>query len=193
MGTNADIGPYVVPLLVIAVVALRLIRNKPRKVKPGRLFITPVFVALATAITLSQMGVPGLLWLVVDMVAATAGAGVGYLSARHREFALDSETGEIMGRATPIGTIIFAALFAARFGLKLAFPELNGAQSYDRPMAHGHPAASAIGWTDAGLIFSTLLLFAAAATTWLRTRHLIEAQRAHRAAKTENSGSVPSV
>jgi hypothetical protein len=181
---NANVGPYLVPLLIVAVVVLRLVRNKPRKVKPNRLFVTPAFVALATALTLSQMGWPSFLWIVADAFAAVAGAGVGYLSARHREFTLDPETGEIMSRATPIGTIIFAALFAARFGLKLAFPGLNGAQSY-RPsaMAYGHPAANAIGWTDAGLIFSTALLIATAATTWLRTRHLMEARRAQRAAK----------
>ena len=179
---NANVGPYLVPLLVVAVVALRLFRNKPRKVKPNRLFVTPAFITLATALTISQMGWPSLLWLLADIVAAVSGAGVGYLSARHREFTLDADSGEIMSRATPIGTIIFGALFAVRFGLKLAFPELNGAQSYG---AHGHPAASVIGWTDAGLIFSASLLVATATTTWLRTRHLVEARRAQRAANPE--------
>jgi hypothetical protein len=184
---DANIGPYVAPLLIVAVVVLRLIRNKPRKVKPNRLFVMPLLIALAAALTLRQMGMPSLLWLLVDVLAAGAGVGVGYLSARHREFTLDAETGEITGRATPIGTIIFAALFAVRFGLKLVFPELNGTQSYGHPTALGHPAANVIGWTDAGLIFSTALLFASAATTWLRTRHLMEARRTHRAAKVDQN------
>jgi hypothetical protein len=112
-----NIGPYIAPLLVVAIVARRLIKNPPRKVKPSRLFITPGLLAVAAAFTLKQTGVPSLLWLLVDVVAVGAGAGVGYLTARHREFTLDAETGEIMGRSTPIGTIIFAALFAVRFGL----------------------------------------------------------------------------
>ena len=142
---NANVGPYVVPLLVVAVVALRLFRNKPRKVKPNRLFVTPAFITLATLLTLSQMGWPSFLWLLADLIAAVAGAGVGYLSARHREFTLDVESDEIMGRATPVGTIIFAVLFAVRFGLKLAFPELNGAQNYGATMTHGHRQASLAG------------------------------------------------
>ena len=189
---SVNIGPYLVPLLVIGIVARRLIKNAPRKVKPNRLFITPALLALAAMVTLKQTGFPSLLWALVDIVAAAAGAGVGYLSARHREFALDTETGEIMGRSTPIGTIIFAALFAIRYGLKLMFPQLNAGQSYGGPGLHLHPAASAIGWTDAGLVFSTAMLLATAATTWLRTRHLIEAQREHKlrmsAQKTDNTG-----
>lgn len=188
---NANVGPYVMPLLVVAVVALRLFRNKPRKVKPNRLFVTPAFITLATLLTLSQMGWPSFLWLLADLIAAVAGAGVGYLSARHREFTLDVESDEIMGRATPVGTIIFAVLFAVRFGLKLAFPELNGAQNYGATMTHGHPAASVIGWTDAGLIFSTALVIGTAATTWLRTRHLVEARKAQRAARTTQKSNPP--
>lgn len=186
MNANVNLGPYLVPLLIVAVVALRLIRNRPRKVKPNRLFIMPAFIALAAALTVSQTGWPSLLWLAIDVLAAVAGAGVGYLSARHREFTLDTESGEIMSRATPIGTIIFAALFAVRFGLKLAFPQLNGgAAPYGAPPAHFHASASVIAWTDAGLIFSTAMLIATATTTWLRTRHLVEARRAQRAAKTQ--------
>jgi hypothetical protein len=180
------IGPYLIPLLVIALVARRLIRNPARKVKPARLFITPVVLALATAFTLSRTGWPSLAWLGIDMVAAAAGAGAGYLSARHREFSLDAESGDIMARATPIGTIIFAALLALRFGLKLLFPQLNGsAQSYAPPPPNFHPAASVIGWTDAGLVFSTAMLLATAATTWLHTRQLAAERRARRTAKPE--------
>ena len=188
-----DLGPYLVPLLIVAVVALRLIRNRPRKVNPNRLFIMPAFIALAAALTLSQTGWPSLAWLAADVVAAILGAGVGYLSARHREFTLDAERGEIMSRATPIGTIIFAALFAVRFGLKLAFPQLNGgAAPYSVPPAHFHATTSVIAWTDAGLIFSAAMLVATATTTWLRTRHLVEARRAQRAAKAKQpSDSEP--
>jgi hypothetical protein len=185
----AKLAPYLLPLLVLVFVARRLIRNTPRKVKPIRLFITPVILALAAAFTLNQTGVPSLLWMLVDVLAAAAGAGVGYLSARHREFTLDAETGEIMGRATPVGTIIFAALFAVRYGLKFAFPQLNGQMAYAPPGAYLHPAASAIGWADAGLVFSTGLLFATATTTWLRTRHLMAEQREHK--RTAANGIEP--
>jgi hypothetical protein len=185
------IEPYVGPLLVVALVARRLIKNTPRKVKPIRLFITPALLGAVALLTLSRTGLPSLLWAAIDIVAAVLGAGVGYLSARHREFALDTDTGEIMGRATPLGTIIFAALFAVRFGLKLVFPQLNGGQAYTTPGAHLHPAASAIGWADAGLVFSTALLLSMAATTWLRTRHLMAEQRARKQRiATDKSGDL---
>ena len=183
--TTLQLSRYLVPLLVIALVALRLIRNKPRKVKPNRLFVMPGFLTLVTVFTLRQTAAAGLLWLVIYLAAAVIGAVVGYLNGRHREFTLDTETGEIVSRATPIGTVIFAALFALRFGLKFAFPELNGGVTpYGPPAAlSAHPAASVIGWTDAGLVFSTAMLLSTAATTWWRTRHLV-------AGRQNNRGSV---
>jgi hypothetical protein len=174
-----NVGPYVVPLLVIALVAVRLIRNKPRKVRPNRLFVMPVLLTFATLFTLIQTPAPGVLWIAIYLVAATIGAGVGYLNGRHREFTLDAESDEIMSRATPIGTIVFGVLFAARFGLKFAFPQLNGGGTpYGPPAMNLHPAANVIGWTDAGLVFSTALLSATAATTWWHTRHLVAERRA---------------
>ncbi|MFL6689971.1 MAG: hypothetical protein ACJ8IR_07290 [Alphaproteobacteria bacterium] len=178
--TTVNVGPYLAPLLVVALVALRLIRNKPQKVKPGRLFVTPLLLVLAIYLTLRQAPAPGALWLLVDAAAALAGAGVGWLTARHRAFTLDAETGEIMSRATPIGTLVFGAVFAVRFGLKMAFPQLNAAHAYAPASADFHPAASAIGWADAGLVFSAAMVTARAATIWLCTRHLVEQQRAQK-------------
>ncbi len=185
---SLHVGPYLVPLLVIGLVALRLVRNKPRKVKPNRLFVMPVFLTLATAFTLGQTPAPGLVWIVIYLAAAVVGGIAGNLNGRHREFMLDAETGEIMSRATPIGTIIFAALFAMRFGLKLAFPQLSGGRSpYAPPPANFHPAASVIGWTDAGLVFSTAMLLSTAAITWWRTRHLV----AERRGRSQSIGDAP--
>lgn len=185
---SLNVGPYLIPLLVIALVVLRLIRNKPRKVKPNRLFVMPVVLTLAAVFTLTQTPAPGLLWIAIYLVAAAIGAGVGYLNGRHREFTLDPESGEIMSRATPVGTIVFGALFAARFGLKLVFPQLSGGGApYGPASMNLHPAATVIGWTDAGLVFSTALLLATAATTWWRTRHLATEGRA----KPANIGDSP--
>jgi hypothetical protein len=163
---SLNIAPYIVPPLVIGLFALRLIRNKLRKVKPNRLFVLPGFLTLATAFTLGQTPAPSLLLIGIYVVAAVLGGLVGYLNACHREFTLDAERGEIMSRATPIGTIIFGALLAVRFGLKLALPQLNGGRSpCASPPMNPHPAASVIGWTNAGLVFSAALLLS------MRLRH----------------------
>jgi mannose/fructose/N-acetylgalactosamine-specific phosphotransferase system component IID len=180
------VGPYIVPLLVVALVAWRLIRNKPQKVKHGRLFVMPALLAAAAAFTLSETPFPGVFWIIAYIAAGAAGTGAGYLSGHHREFTLDPETNDIMSRATPIGTIIFGALFAARFGLKLLFPQLSGGSPYGPPGSNLHPAANVIGWTDAGLVFSSALILSTAITTWLRTRHLV----AERSAR--NSSPPPS-
>src|SRR6185312_10019133 len=134
-----------------------------------------------------------LLWIPVDIAALAAGLVIGFLSAHHQEFAVDYDTGVITSKATPIGTIVVLALFAAKFGLKFILPDVNGspfsAMSYvpgsPLPSApHGGPA-SVMGWTDAGIILSAAMLFARAFTTWLRAQPLIHAHREHVAAKSE--------
>src|ERR1700759_1659853 len=107
-----QLQPYIVPLVVVVILARRLLRNKPQKVKVGRLFILPVIVAVATVLTLYSTGIPGVLWIGVDIAAVLAGAVVGFLSAHHQEFALDYETGTITSKATPIGSMLVVALFA---------------------------------------------------------------------------------
>jgi mannose/fructose/N-acetylgalactosamine-specific phosphotransferase system component IID len=187
----AKLLPYLGPLLIIALVAWRLIKNAPRKVKSNRLFVMPLVLALAMFFTLKQSPAPGVVWLLIFLAAALIGAGAGYLNGRHREFTLDAESGEIMSRATPVGTIIFAALFAARFGLKLAFPQLNAGQAYGPQATAVHPAVSVISWTEAGLVFSTAMIFATAFTTWFRTRHLAEQRRARSAPTQKPSERQP--
>jgi len=163
-----EFGPYIVPLLILALVARRLIRNAPRKVNTGRIFLFPVIIAFGTVATLANSPMPQLFWFVGFAVALVVGLGVGYLNSRHRELAIDPQTGAITSKATPFGMILFVALFAARFGMKFVFPQLAGGDGH---MAH--PSRDLIGWTDAGLIFSTAMVVGAAVTMYLRTRPLI--------------------
>src|ERR1700691_4044675 len=116
--------PYLVPILVIGLMARRLIRNAPRKVKVNRMFILPTIAAVGTIATLATRRTPALCWIAGFVIAALLGAGIGFLTTHHQEFALDTDTGEITSRATPVGTILIVALFALRFGLKLVFPQL---------------------------------------------------------------------
>jgi hypothetical protein len=57
------------------------------------------------------------------------------------------------------------------------------------PSVPAHVSGALLGWTDAGLIFSTAMLFARAGTTWLRAQPLIAEHKAHVAAKSENGTS----
>ena len=188
-----ELGPYILPLVVVAIMARRLMNNKPRKVKVNRIFYFPAFVVIATAATLwsAPLPTPWLLWIPVDLGAIVVGLTIGFLSAHHQEFAIDYDTGVITSKATPVGTIVVVALFAAKFGLKFLLPDVNGspfsAAGYipDSPIPsapHSGPA-SIMGWTDAGIILSAAMLFARAFTTWLRAQPLIAAHKDHVAAK----------
>jgi hypothetical protein len=190
-----QLQPFIVPLIVVVILARRLMRNKPQKVKTGRLFVLPGIVVVATLITLYSTGIPGLLWIGVDVVALIAGAVIGFLSAHHQEFALDYETGEITSKATPIGSALVVALFAVRFGLKLLMPNVAGSPtavtSYTPgnplPSVPAHASGAILGWTDAGIVFSAAMLFARAATTYLRAQPLLAEHKAHLASKVSDA------
>lgn len=195
-----ELTPYIVPLIVVAIFARRLMRNKPRKVKTNRIFLIPGLIIIATVATLwsAPMPKPWLLWGAIDILALAAGLVVGFLTAHHQEFSLDYDTGTITSKATPIGTLVVVALFAIKFGARFLFPQINGspysASSYmpDSPIPHAaHAGAAAImGWTDVGIIFSAAMLFGRAATTWLRAQPLIAEHKSHVAAKSETGPSV---
>lgn len=200
-----DFAPYILPLIVVFIVGRRLMNNKPRKVRVNRIFWFPAFIIIATVLTLwfAPLPKPWYLWIPIDAVAIIAGLAVGFLSAHHQEFALDYDTGTITSKATPIGTILVAALFLMKFGLKFILPDVNGSPFsasgyFDSPFPsapHSGPA-SIMGWTDAGIIFSCAMLFMRAFTTWLRAQPLIHAHKDHLEAKAEAAklpGDVGSV
>jgi hypothetical protein len=171
-----EIAPYAVPALVLVIVLRRSLNAKPRKVRVGMLWFMPALITLATGMLLANSPMPNALALAGFAAALALGLSVGWLRARHMELAVDPDTGTVTSKATPIGTILVAALFVVRFGLKLAFPELNA-----QPGAH--PAGAALLWTDAGLLFSAGLVWGRAATTWLRARPLLDAHHAAKAAQ----------
>lgn len=199
-----DFGPYILPLVVVVIMARRLMNNKPRKVKVNRIFLFPAFVIIATVATLwsAPMPTPWLLWIPIEIGAVVAGLVIGFLSAHHQEFSIDYDTGAITSKATPVGTILVLALFAVKFGLKFILPDVNGspfsASGYipDSPIPHAphNGPASIMGWTDAGIILSAAMLFARAFTTWLRAQPLIAAHKDHVAVKaTQTVQSADSV
>jgi len=168
--------PYLAPIVVLALVARRLIRNAPRKIKPWRVFIPPAIIAVLVGVTFAITPMPAPIWIAGFVVALAAGGAVGFLMTHHQEFAIDRDTGEITVRATPIGLILVAAFFVVRFGARYA---MNGGNPYasENFQPNAHPSASLIAWTDVGLMFSVGLVFARAITTWVRTRPLIAEHR----------------
>lgn len=172
-----QIAPYIGPLIIVAVLAWRMSgAMKGRAVKPWQLWIRPALIAVLMVLMLASTRLPDLLGLSLYAVAAAAGAGSGYLLARHQELALNPVSHKIISKTSPIGVILFIILFLARYAFKMM---VGGGQAPDKLTAHSGQIAL---YTDAGLLFLLALVSAQAWEIWRRTRPLM-AEKAVRLAK----------
>lgn len=149
----------VVPLAALGLMIRRNLRE--RRVRTARLWVYPVILGGLTAVTVARGPVPGIGAIAGFVASAAAGAGFGYLRARHQQLSRDPQTGQIVSRATPLGLILIAGFFVLRYGLEFF------THTRDLPHALGLQRA-----TDAGLIFSTAMIFARQWEIWRRTRAL---------------------
>ena len=125
-----DFLQYLPILLVVALIGFRLLRaSQARKVRPGRLWIGPVYVLVGMVAMFALLPSPLANPFAVPIFAGAAliGAGVGYLRGKHQEFSIDPETGKVLGRrrreAPPNEVIRFLFSFLRneiRFGVRLA-------------------------------------------------------------------------
>jgi hypothetical protein len=160
-----QIGPYLFPLLIVALIARRAMRSQtPQRIRPGRLWIQPGYLGIGTLAALSNAHDPGVLGILLFVVGAAAGIGVGYMRALHQEFSIDPETGNMMAKGTPIAALLFIGVFVLRFGL-----------SYLMKQGTNVPAHSGqlLVYADAMLIFAFAMSAASAWEIWRRTRPLI--------------------
>ena len=161
-----QIGPYLVPLLVLGILVRRSLRG--RRVRTGRMWSFPVVLLALTAITMAREPMPGLIAIAGFTASAIAGAGIGYLRARHQELSMDA-TGQVISKATPLGVILIVGFFVLRYGLEFV------THTRDIPHAIGLQRA-----TDAGLIFSVAMMFASRWEIWRRARPLLSGYRTDR-------------
>lgn len=169
-----DFLQYLPILLVVAVIGFRLLRaSQARKIRPGRLWIGPVYVMVGLAVMFTLLPAPlgNPLTIPIFAGAALIGVGVGYLRGKYQEFSIDPETGDVMSKASPIGTIVFLAVFLARFGLRTWMG--NPQPGMGKPMD-----PQLILYTDAMLFFASGVVIATAWEVWRRTRPLVLAHRA---------------
>ena len=112
-----------VAVLIAAVLILRR-AGQVQKVNIGRMWIRPVFLILLLAGALAAEPFPGLIAMGAFVLAAVAGAALGYYMARHQHLSIHPETGQLESRTSTIGTFLVFGLFAVRFGARLVFPDL---------------------------------------------------------------------
>ena len=163
-----ELVPYIGPVIALAIVAWRMSRQRGgRPVKPSRLWIRPAI--LAVFLVLAFLHPPALkpLTLAVFAAAIAAGVALGYLLASHQTLRLDPATGTITSKMSPVGMVLFVALFAARYAFRIV---VTGGQAPDKLMAH---SAEIMLYTDAGLLFVLALVSAQAWEIWRRVRPML--------------------
>lgn len=178
------------PLIIFAVALLVVLRRSGRaqRVKMGRAWVLPAIGLLSAWNTLSGEPFPSLVAILILVAGSALGIAAGWFRALHVELTVDPETGEVMSKATPIGTYLIIGFMALRILLGYAF---HGAPGTGVPHAPSIGAAKhgvdLFRLADAALLFSTFMSATQRLEIFRRARPLL-AQ--HRAAKGD-SGIPP--
>ena len=175
------------PLIIFALALLIILRRSGRsqRVRVNRAWLLPAFGLLSAWSTLSNEPFPSLVAILILVLASAAGVAAGWFRALHVELALDSETGNITSKATPIGTYLIVVFMALRLGLGYAFNGQPGAGLPHGPPMIGAPkhGVDLFRLADAALLFSTFMSAAQRLEIWRRAQPLLAQYRAARAAK----------
>ena len=155
-------APYLVPLLIMAVLARRVIRaQQARPVKTGRLWIYPLVLVALTILTLSHEPAPTMLVVVAFAVVALAGGVLGWFRVHTLEFSIDPETNVVHSKASPLGAILLVGLLVFRQVLKYVLND------------EGVKGVDLVHWTDGALIFTAVMFAAQSAHTWVKASKLV--------------------
>ena len=167
--------PYLLSVLILLLIVRR--GATARKIKIERMWVMPALLILAGGSMFASDHIPGVLIIGELTTALVAGAVVGWYRGRLTHITIDPETHDLTSKTSPVGVVLVAVLFAARYGIRLAFPDAG----------YGHLAS--LG-SQAGAVADALTLFGIGATVvqrlemWLRCRRLLaEAQAATAAAR----------
>ncbi|MBS0472566.1 MAG: DUF1453 family protein [Proteobacteria bacterium] len=167
--------PYIAPLIALYIIIRR--GSRPRRIRPNGLWIYPLIITVLAASALSHSKAPDLLGYGLFVVAALAGAALGWFTTQHVELTLDEKTGTIMSKPTQFGTILTAAVFVARFAIEfMVNGNPNGMPS--RHVLQAHHADSLLLFANAGLVFVAGRILLQAAHMWLRVRPLVAQHKA---------------
>ncbi|MGH6878623.1 MAG: hypothetical protein ACREHV_14775 [Rhizomicrobium sp.] len=162
------LSPYLVPLIVAAIVVRRAMRpQKPKRVRFTRLWLFPALLLLVTWMSLARERAPGLGVIAAFVAAASIGGAIGWFRVHTLEFSLDAESGKVSARATQFGALFIVVLIGMRYGADLALKGLGFTAGAD--LVHA---------TDAMLVFSTAMFVARSIHTWIRARALLAARQA---------------
>jgi hypothetical protein len=161
-GSSQHALTYILPLLILLLILRRNLRA--RTLKMERLWVYPSILILGTLAPLSGEPFPGVITLIGFVVALAAGAAVGWWRGKLTAITIDPVTHDLTSQASVAGTILIGAVFALRYGIKMA-------------MASG---GSVLPWglrLDVAGITQGLMIFAAAMMTAQRVEMFIRCRR----------------
>jgi hypothetical protein len=163
------------PLVIALLIVLRR-SGRTQKVRMPRLWITPFLSAAAVGSFLAREPPPSLSALAIFIAAAALGAGAGYYRALHIELSVDSKSGEVMSKATPIGTVLIVATVLIRFGLDYA---VNGGWRPGPPRFVQAPphGVDIFRLADALMILTTVMSLAQRLEILRRAHALLKSER----------------
>jgi hypothetical protein len=160
-------APYLFPVIVMLIVFWRMRRaSRGRPLKPNRLWIRPAILILFAMLAFIHPAPITPVSLAILVAAAALGVGFGYLSARHQHLTLDSASGAITSKLSPVGMALFLAIFAARYVVRLF---VEGGQP---PQPFAPQTSGALLYTDAALFFALGLVASQAWEIWRRAKAL---------------------
>lgn len=148
--------PLLAPLAILALVVRRSVRHT--RVRVERLWLMPAILLFAAAAQLAEAPPPDVLSGAGMALALALGAAVGWWRGRLTRVQIDPATHEITSRLSPVGAVLVAGLFLARYGLR-------------ETLALSGPAARTAA--DGLLFFGFGLLSASRLELWVRCRALI--------------------
>ncbi len=153
----AQIMPLAIPLIFVAVIALRARRERP--LHPDRLWIAPVVVTALIGLGLYFTSHPvfGLTAYAAMALAGVAGGAFGWWRAHATVLRHDPDTGRIMASQSNLAVAILAGVFLLRTGAR----EVLG--------ANGAIAA------DASMLFALGMVIALRVALWRRAKGLVPA------------------
>jgi hypothetical protein len=156
--------PYLIPLVFIVLVILR--NSRERNLRVERLWLAPVMILVAVAMSFSHQRLPNPPMMALDAVALLAGAGLGWWRGRLTRISVDPETHRLTSRTSPFGMIVILAVFALRFGLRFYATQNAGALH-----------VSIVDITDAFLMLAAGLVCAQRLEVALRATRLLNEAR----------------
>jgi hypothetical protein len=116
---------YLFPLVFIAMALLR--NARARNLRVERLWVAPLLIFVAVALSVSQQQTPAPLFAGVDALALVVGAALGWWRGRFTEIAVDPQTHALTSRTSPTGMLLILAIFAVRFGVRAYATQHAGA------------------------------------------------------------------